>query len=369
MTSDTHRNPGNRAPSLFDRAARLPSAAGSASNPLTIVNLSELAPQWNWVSAAFRDTGQTWRHVSTQSFNLPAWLPRHTTLARLHAARQAVKCLGYGPSVLVTHGPRPAMYGALMAGRQIHHHRHLAFSFNYTELPAGMARRLMARAFRSIERFVVFSELERGIYADHFDLPLERFDMLHWGAQPPCIDPDAPPLERGDYLCALGSQGRDYKTLLLAMRRLPRLRLVIVAAPENLVNLEIPANVSVKMNLPLGQAMNILAHSRFMVLPLRGARVPCGHVTMVSAMHSGKAVIATDSAGLNDYIVPQVTALTCPAQNAAAMSAAIMAMHDDPAMSLRLGLAGQRFARKHCTEESIIEYMRRFLQVNRGRGS
>lgn len=260
------------------------------------------------------------------------------------------------------------MYGALLAGRQPHH-RHLAFSFNYTELPAGAPRRLMARAFRSIERFVVFSKLERGIYADHFDLPLERFDMLHWGAQPPCIAPDAPPLERGDYLCAIGSQGRDYKTLLLAMGRLPRLRLVIVAAPENLVDLEIPANVSVRTNLPFMQAMNILAHSQFMVLPLRGARVPCGHVTMVSAMHSGKAVIATDSSGLDDYIVPGITALTCPAQNAAAMSAAIMAMHDDPAMSLRLGLAGQRFARKHCTEESIIEYMRRFLQVNRGRGS
>lgn len=369
MTSDTYRNPENRAPPAFDRTARLPSVAKSASNPLTIVNLSELAPQWNWLSMTFRDSSQRWLHVSSQSFNLPTWIPRHTTIARLRAARQAVKCLGDGPSVLVTHGPRPATYGALLAARQARHHRHLAFSFNYTELPTGAARRLVARAFRSIERFVVFSELERGIYADHFDLPLERFDMLHWGAQPPCIAPDTPPLERGDYLCALGSQGRDYRTLLHAMRRLPRLRLVIVAAPENLVDLEIPANVSVRTNLPLAQAMNILAHSRLMVLPLMGARVPCGHVTMVSAMHLGKAVIATDSSGLDDYIVPGITALTCPAQDATALSATIKAMHDDAEMSERLGIASRHFARKHCTEENIVQYMRRFLQINRGHAS
>jgi len=337
--------------------------------PINIVNLSELAPQWHWISTAFRDSGQTWRHVSSQSFHLPVWLPRHTTLSRLLAGRQAVKLLGDGPSLLVTHGPRPALYGALMAGRRFPLMRHLAYSFNYTDLPEGLIRRLMARAFRSVERFVVFSTLERKIYADHFDLPLDRFDMLYWGVQPPTVDRNTLPLEHGDYICALGSQGRDYKTLLRAVKSLPRLRLVIVATPESLVDVEIPANVTVRTNVPLAQAMNILAHCRFMVLPLKGSQVPCGHVTIVSAMHLGKAVIATDSSGLEDYIAPQVTALTCPAHDDRAWAVAMQTLYDDPSMSLRLGLAGQHFAREHCTEERVVEYLRQFMWSTSRRGT
>ena len=36
--------------------------------------------------------------------------------------------------------------------------------------------------------------------------------------------------------------------------------------------------------IPYPRAMNILQHSRFMVLPLKGSAVPCGHVTLVAAM-------------------------------------------------------------------------------------
>lgn len=343
-------------------------AAGSSAPRivnLNIVNLSELSPQWNWISAAFRDSGQSWHHASSQNFRLPQWLPRRDSLARLLAARLAGRLLGDGPAVLVSHGPRPALYGALFAGRRSHELRHLAFSFNFTDLPTGVMRRLMARRFQSVERFVVFSRLERKIYAACFDLPAERFDMLHWGVQAPQVDLDAPPAVAGDYICALGSQGRDYKTLLLAMRRLPRLQLVLVAAAANLAGLAIPANVTVKTGIPLAQAMNILAHCRFMVLPLKGSAVPCGHVTIVSAMHLGKAVIATASSGLEDYLAPQVTGLACPAHDDAAWAVAIRALHDDPALARRLGLAGQHFAREHCTEERTVEYLRWFLRIRR----
>jgi glycosyltransferase involved in cell wall biosynthesis len=363
-------NGGNPVRALPDSAARpgrtmnaprQPAITASALAPLTIVNLSELAPQWHWIGPAFRDTGQNWRHVSSRSFDLPAWLPRRSTLSRLLAGRRAANLLGHGPSVLVTHGPRPAVYGALLAGRHAQL-RHLAYSFNFTTLPAGMARRLMARALRTVERFVVFSTLEREIYAGYFDLPPDRFDMLHWGVQAPQPDPGTPPLEHGDYICALGSQGRDYGTLLQAMKRLPGVRLVIVASPANLANLEIPANVTVRTDIPLDQAMNILAHSRFMVLPLAGSKVPCGHVTIVSAMHLGKAVIATASSGLEDYLAPQITGLSCPAHDATAWTAAIEALYDDPLQSRQFGLAGRNFAREHCTEARVVEYFLQFLQ-------
>lgn len=356
------RNTSNAGPDQMMPAIAQPSGTAAGSAALRIVNLSELSPHWNWISTAFLGTNQTWRHASSQNFKLPAWLPRRMTLSRLLAGHRATHMLGEGPAVLVTHGPRPALYGALLANRQSPDLRHLAFSFNYTDLPIGMTRRLMARALQSVERFVVFSQMEREIYSGYFDLPAERFDMLHWGVRAPDVDLKAAPAVAGDYICALGSQGRDYKTLLHAMRRLPQLRLVIVAAPGNLAHLAIPANVTVKTDIPLAQAMNILAHCRFMVLPLQGSKVPCGHVTIVSAMHLGKAVIATNSSGLEDYIAPQVSGLTCAAHDDAALATAIQSLHEDPALSLQLGLSGQRFARLHCSEERVVEYFRQFLQ-------
>jgi len=248
------------------------------------------------------------------------------------------------------------MAGALFAPRHV---RHLAFSFNFTDLPTGIQRKVMERAFRSVERFTVFSSVERQLYAQYFNLPIERFDLLHWGVRPPRVK--GPPLEEGDYLCAIGGQARDYATLMRAMARLPHLRLVLVATPQSLMNVDIPANVSVHTNIPLAMAMNILAYSRYMVLPLRDNRVPCGHVTLVAAMHLGKAVIATGSAGLLDYITPGVSGLTCPAGDHAALARTIQSVHDDPEMAPRLGLAGQLFAHTHCVEERVVEYFQQFL--------
>lgn len=340
--------------------------AARSANATRIVNLSELSPAWSWVGDAFRRTYPGWKHVSSQSFKAPAWTPRPATIARLRAGWQAARTLGDGPSVLVSHGPRPAIYGSLMTGRRFPHMRHLAFSFNYTDLPEGMTRRLTAHFLRRVERFVVFSTLERELYAGHFDLPPDRFDMLHWGARPPAMAAESGPSERGNYICALGSQGRDYATLMHAMKRLPKLRLVVVATPDSLSDIVIPSNVTVRTDIPLEQAMNILAHSRFMVLPLKGGRTPCGHVTVVSAMHLGKAIIATHSAGLADYVEPRVNALTCQPNDHAAWAGAIQSLHDDPNLSMQFGLAGQRFASRYCTEKNVVDYLRQFLRSSPG---
>src|SRR5207302_10311135 len=137
---------------------------------------------------------------------LPSWIPRGHTIARLVASWQAVTALGDGASVLVSHGPRPTMYGALMARRRLRYTRHLAFSFNFTDLPVGVVRKLMVQAFPSVERFVVFSNIERELYAEYFNLPINRIDMLYWSVQPPSVDRSEAPLEPGDYICAIGSQ-------------------------------------------------------------------------------------------------------------------------------------------------------------------
>jgi len=80
-------------------------------------------------------------------------------------------------------------------------------------------------------------------FSKHFEMPIEKVDILHWIDQAPYIDMTLAPIESGRYCCALGSQGRDYKILFEAMKQLPNIKLVVVASPALLKGLDIPDNV------------------------------------------------------------------------------------------------------------------------------
>ena len=165
---------------------------------------------------------------------------------------------------------------------------HIAWSFNFSTLPRGLTHRLMTAAFKDVDRFIVHSTIERQIYADYFDIEPERIDVLLWGVGEPQAESPAMPFQPGDYICAVGGNGRDYKTLFAAMKHIPEITLHAVLRPNNIVGLEIPPNVQLHINIPREQANNILAYSRFMVLPLASAKIPCGHVTLVAAMYLKK---------------------------------------------------------------------------------
>lgn len=324
---------------------------------MEIVNLSDLDPSWNWLAKSFKSrTDLNWKHVSAQAQQVPAWLPRRHSLQRASAALATRGLLPAGNSILVSHGPRMSMYGAFANQARRERVTHLAYSFNFTNLPTGLERAAMTRAFNSIDRFVVFSKMERSLYSDYFNLSAEKIDMIHWAVEPPQVPECDRPLVNGEYICAIGSQGRDYKILFEAMDRLPKIKMVLVATADSVAGLRVPANVDIRLQVPLQLVHNIVAKSRFMVLPLAGARVPCGHVTIVSAMHLGKAIVATRSDGIADYIQNQINGLTAIPNNALELAQVIDALYGAPEACLRLGEGGREFARANCVEKNVVGY-------------
>src|SRR5436305_1350569 len=89
-----------------------------------------------------------------------------------------------------------------------------------------------------------------------------------------CFGPRSRP-----YVCTIGSNGTDYKTLRQAPCLLPHIPVVVVALPENLKDIAVPKNVRLLVDAPLREAMNMLKFSEFTVLPLLSSTTPCGHVT------------------------------------------------------------------------------------------
>lgn len=313
-------------------------------------------PNWRWLEEPFAGTSVRFEFARAYPRNKVERAVRILNLARLRGSFQAVwRARRKHAQVIVTHGPALAAWCALFARILRLRIPIIGHTFNFAELPGSAKRRAFSWMLARIDRFVVFSTMERALYARVFHLPEARFDVIRWGVRPPSVDSPNTAMHRGEYICAIGGNARDYRTLVEAARLLPNIHFVCVMRPHNLKNLDLPANVEVFTDLPFGKAMNVLKHSRLMVLPLLHSEVPCGHVTLVAAMYLGKPIVVTNSEGIRDYVSHGYNALTVGAGSAAALAEASERLWKDAALRLRLGENGRTFAQRECTEERIIE--------------
>jgi glycosyltransferase involved in cell wall biosynthesis len=331
-------------------------------SPVTVVCFAEVAEQgWRWVASYFSEDEAKF-DISLCPPNRLDKIVGIFSLARLLNSMEAIrKVRRNGALVLVTHGPTLAAWCAIFSRLLGVKVSIVAHSFNFSVLPGPIKRAVFRIALSKIERFVVFSQVEKEIYSKAFDLPTDRFDFIRWGVQVPSVETPACPMELGNYVAAVGGNARDYRTLIDASLELPEVRFVLVVRPESLHGLKLPPNVSVHTNMPFGEAMNILLHSRFMVLPLIPGDVPCGHVTLVAAMHLGKAIVVTDSPGVTDYIREEENAIMVESGSVKSLVAVVRRLWEDHELCNRLGENGRAFAAAECTEQRIAEHFRGVL--------
>ena len=331
---------------------------------LQIVNVSEMKPPWNWLEPRFVCEQLNWKCCTShhRGDELPII---GVKLSRVRAALEARNLINnhLAENLIVSHGPRVALYSELISRGSSSRVAHLVFSFNFTELPTGVRRSLFRRYLCRADKLVVASMAERDLYSQYFEIEQSRIDFLPWSVRPPLDEMAKPARYTGQYICAIGSQARDYETLVEAMRNLPSIYLILVGSRESIPNKRIPENVKILTDVPLTEAMNILAHSRFMVLPLKSSSVPCGHVTAVSAMHMAKGILATDSIGLSDYLTHGRNSELVPAGDSKLLSAAIERLFEDSTLTERLGAEASVFASQNCTEDRVVHYFQSYLRA------
>jgi glycosyltransferase involved in cell wall biosynthesis len=329
--------------------------------PVRVTNCHDGEPGWPWIEPLYRDEPEIeWRSISTHRSPLLARIPG-PHLGRLRAALAMRRIVASGRTdFIVSHGPYTSYY-AEAVGRGRHRHiPHLAFAFNFTDIPGGYRLAAMRRAFSRIDRFMVYSTMERELYSDVFRIPIERFIFLRWGVAPPISQP-GPREITGSYVAALGGEARDYATLCEAARKLPDVAFVLIVRPHSLEGIDLPQNVTVHTNLPWDRAWSIVWHSDIAALPLRSKDTPNGHVTAVGTMHIGKAQIITDSVGIRDYATDEQTALLVRPGDSADFAGAIERLLGNADLRKRLGVAAKAFASEHCTEAVTVECFRKHL--------
>jgi glycosyltransferase involved in cell wall biosynthesis len=326
---------------------------------LLIVCCSEISdPNWRWIADHFSEKDVRFEFIDCCPRN---WIERQFTslnLARLRGSLEAVlSAKRKNGAILVSHGPTLAAWCGIFARLIFLRSALIAHSFNFVELPNSLKTKIFSIGLSRVHRFVVFSKIEITVYARKFHIPESRFSFVHWGVRRPATGgASSRPI---GYVSAIGGNARDYGTLIEAARLLPDIPFVLVVRPSSLEGMVVPANVTVHINLSLEATMNVLFESCFMVLPLNSSEVPCGHVTIVAAMHLGRTMIVTASTGIADYVKDGENALTVPVASTSDLVQAIARLWLDDSLRQSLEKNSLRFATAQCTEENIAQH---FLQ-------
>jgi glycosyltransferase involved in cell wall biosynthesis len=205
--------------------------------------------------------------------------------------------------------------------------------------------RALGRLDGAGDHYIVFSEHEIGLYEANLGIARERMHVLPYGDWSP-EDEATPEPATGNYYFAGGYSNRDYLALIEAFRTIPA-KLVIVCSALNkeIVDADLPPNVTVMRDLPSEAFDAQLRGAKACIIPLKHDTGASGQSVMLRLMRHAKAIIANDFGSVRFYVVDGESGLLVK-DIAAQLPAIIARLEHDPAAARALGAAAhERYSR------------------------
>src|SRR5438034_132234 len=163
--------------------------------------------------------------------------------------------------------------------------------------------------------------------------------------------------------------GRDYKTLLAAVRHLDiELRIAVGkndvadSALERRLRASVPTNTTIQHLAPL-ELRDLYSSARFVVMPLEDVESDAGVTALTEAMAMGKAVIVTRTRGQIDVIEDGEQGIYVPPRDPRALRTAIEYLSAHPEEAERMGRAGRALVEERHT---LTRYVERLAGIVRG---
>src|SRR5262249_11872296 len=166
--------------------------------------------------------------------------------------------------------------------------------------------------------------------------------------------------EPNGYILAVGDDiSRDFSTLLKASKTLDR---EILIRSNILPDVDWPNyNVRfIRQRLSAKDYQRMLGGAVLVVLPLHPSIHAGGITTLLEAMSSGRAVVVSDSPGLNDYVQHGKTCYVVPPNDPVTLRDAIERLLKDHLLRKTLGANARRFVIENCSAPAEAA---RFAQV------
>lgn len=210
-----------------------------------------------------------------------------------------------------------------------------------------------------IDRLILWSTVQRRIVVEEMDIPAEKISFIHYFVDDKFYRPTN---TRTDTICSVGSEMRDYPTLIEALRgvsipchvaagTLNRRRSRWVRKIDRRTDL--PANMSVGV-LGAGELRDLYARSRFLVITLHESNTDNGITCILEAMAMGRPVICSRTEGQVDVIKHGETGILVPVGDSVALRSAVRELWNDPARAERMGKAARRYVEEFQSLDKFI---------------
>jgi glycosyltransferase involved in cell wall biosynthesis len=199
--------------------------------------------------------------------------------------------------------------------------------------------------------------------------PAERTTILPYGVDHCFFSPVAATPSPLDGIVSVGEiRSRDYGTLLAAVAGIP-VQLTIAASgnwyareKNRQFQGSVPENVTMTGGLSSVALRELYARSRFVVVPVYDLIYSAGLTSILEAGSMARAVIATRSAGLADFVIDGETGILVSPGNVSELREAILYLLANPSEARRMGRNARQRIEEQQNVDVYVDEMARFLK-------
>ena len=169
-------------------------------------------------------------------------------------------------------------------------------------------RRLLQIVSVEQVRYIVFSRSEPELYSRELNIPLSRIYYMPYGAVDNSVElpdsPDSPPEK--PYFFAGGASNRDYVTLIRVFSQLDDELIIVCSESKNrdILSIDLPSNVHVITDVSSRQFDDYVRNATACILLIKHNTGAAGQSVLLRYMKYGKAIIASDTDVISEYVVP-----------------------------------------------------------------
>lgn len=225
---------------------------------------------------------------------------------------------------------------------------------NKSKLPIYLAE------FGRLERIISLSKVQADVLKNKYGLG--NVEFMRDGVDTSYFMP-VKASQDVDVLSIGADPFRDFKTLLAAAAKLSSFSFRIITSRPIAATLnDLPANIEILIDRPMGEIRDYLSQCRLLALPVRDNTYSGATTVFLQAMSIGKAVIA-NPVGANKEGYPFIDGINCLMVRPGEPEALASAIHTLIENAGRRKAMGEEARRTSCRELDIADFHKRLFSV------
>ena len=160
----------------------------------------------------------------------------------------------------------------------------------------------------------------------------------------------------GEYVFCGGRTNRDFATVLEAVSEL-RCPTIFVAGKDAGFPAHVPEHVSIYRDISSESFQRLVQEARIVVVALKRPDISSGQVVLSRAMQSGKPVIVSAIAGIDDYVTPGQDAMVFAPGDVKDLTAKLAFLLESPERRKEMGAAARLTFERSFNSKAFAEQL------------